>query len=85
MAALIPALINFQYIGDSRLLVVTDFHDAIVSDLRLAFRKDSEIRALFEHHLHGLRQSGTLRGLASHWVFKDRPEGDLSHRIFVQV
>ena len=72
-----------QFVEDPRLAVVKDFRDAVLTDFRLAFQPDSEIRELFAHRLSKMRQSGSLGKVANRWIFNERPESDLSHRIFV--
>ncbi len=73
----------YTFLGDDRIKPLLDFQEMIPAHLGFGLQKDSEFKALFDHHFVRLKQSGLLHQLHRKWLEGDAP-ADISGRIFTQ-
>ncbi len=73
-----------EYVDDNRFVISKGFKDEIQNSLHMGYQKNSDLTEFFDFHLTKLIQSGTVDKLIGKWLDQDKPEHDMTGRIFVE-
>ncbi len=73
-----------EYVDDDRFDIFRGFEDKIQDSVHLGYQRNSDLTEFFDFHLAKLIQSGTVDNLIQKWLDQDKPEFDMTRRIFME-